>query len=310
MLLNRKVALAAAVGTLTAVLLGGAALAAFAPVTDDLPSVLDGETAAAAPMNSGTDKLKSILDGLVAKGLITVGQADAILAAVKAAEPVRDNGAVKRVFSSLLEESAKYLGLSVGDLKAKLPGTTLNAIAETTTGKSQSGLAVSLENAVNAAIDKALAEAKLTKEQADKAKADAPAQIKRFVEQTYPQARAPKAKAKPTTRDLPKANTRAMKIGEFVGDIYGAGRTYLGLSQADLLKALREGKTLGEVAISVGKNKAELVATITAAANTKIDKAATDGKLTVEQATALKAQVGPAVTALVDAKLPTALKRR
>ena len=308
MLLNRKVALAAAVGTLTAVLLGGAALAAFAPVTDDLPSVIDGETADAAPMNSGTDKLKSILDGLVAKGLITVGQADAILAAVKAAEPVRDNGTVKRVFASLLEESAKYLGLSVGDLKAKLPGTTLNAIAETTAGKSKSGLSVSLENAVNAAIDKALAETKLTKEQADKAKADAPAQIKRFVEQTHPQARAPKAKT--PTRDLPKANARAMKIGEFVGDIYSAGRTYLGLSQADLLKALREGKTLGEVATSVGKNKAELIATITAAANTKIDKAATDGKLTVEQATALKAQVGPAVTKLVDAKVPTALKKR
>ena len=308
MLLNRKVALAAGVGTLTAVLLGGAALAAFAPVTDDVASVIDGARAAAAPANSGTDKLKSILDGLVAKGLITVGQADAILAAVKAAEPVRDNGTVKRVFASLLEESAKYLGLSVGDLKAKLPGTTLKGVAETTAGKSQSGLAVTLQNAVNAAIDKALAEAKLTKEQADKAKADAPAQIKRFVEQTYPQARAPKAK--PTTRDLPKANTRAMKIGEFVGDIYSAGRTYLGLSQADLLKALREGKTLGEVATSVGKNKEELVATIAAAANTKIDKAATDGKLTVEQATALKAQVGPAVTALVDAKLPTALKRR
>jgi hypothetical protein len=308
MLLNRKVALAAGVGTLTAVLLGGAALAAFAPITDDVASVIDGATAAAAPANSGTDKLKSILDGLVTKGLITVGQADAILAAVKAAEPVRDNGTVKRVFASLLEESAKYLGLSVGDLKAKLPGTTLKGVAETTAGKSQAGLTVTLQNAVNAAIDKALAEAKLTKEQADKAKADAPAQIKRFVEQTYPQPRAPKTK--PTTRDLPKANTRAMKIGEFVGDISTAGRTYLGLSQADLLKALREGKTLGEVATSVGKNKADLVAAIIAAANTKIDKAATDGKLTAEQATALKAQVGPAVTALVDAKLPTALKRR
>lgn len=308
MLLNRKVALAAGVGILTAALLGGAALAAFAPVTDDLPSVLDGETAAAAPANSGTDKLKTILDGLVAKGLITVGQADTILAAVKAAEPVRDNGTVKRIFANLLEESAKYLGLSVGDLKAKLPGTSLNAIAETTAGKSQAGLAVTLQNAVNAAIDRALAEAKLTQEQADKAKADAPAQIRRFVEQTHPQARAPKPKT--TTRDLPKANARAMKIGEFVGDVYSAGRTYLGLSQENLLRALREGKTLGEIATSVGKNKAELVSTITAAANTKIDKAATDGKLTAEQATALKVQVGPAVTALVDAKLPTALKRR
>lgn len=305
MFLNKKVALAAGVGTLTAVLLGGAALAAFAPVTENVPSVLEGEMGTAAPANSGNDKLKSILDGMVAKGLITVGQADAILAAVKAAEPVRDNGTVKRVFASLLEETAKYLGLTVGELKAKLPGTTLNQVAETTAGKTQAGLAATLQNAVNAAIDKALAEAKITKELADKAKADAPAQIKKFVEQTHPQARAPKA-----TRELPKANTRAMKVTEFIGDIYSAGRTYLGLSQADLLKALREGKTLGEVATSVGKNKADLVATITATANTKIDKAATDGKLTAEQATALKAQVRPAVAALVDTKLPTALKKR
>ncbi len=307
MLLNRKVALAAGVGTLTAVLLGGAALAAFAPVTENLPSVLEGEIGTAAPANSGTDKLKTILDGLVAKGLITVGQADAILAAVKAAEPVRDNGAVKRIFASLMEESAKYLGLTVGELKAKLSGTTLKGVAETTAGKTQAGLSATLQNAVNAATDKALGEAKITKEQADKAKAEAPAQIKKFVEQTHPQARSTKPKT--STGDLPKTNTRAMKVTEFVGDIYSAGRAYLGLSQADLLTALREGKTLGEVATSVGKNKADLVATITAAANTKIDKAATDGKLTAEQATALKAQVGPAVTALVDAKLP-ALKRR
>jgi polyhydroxyalkanoate synthesis regulator phasin len=306
MLLNKKLALAAGVGTLTAVLLGGAALAAFAPMTADAPSAVEAEIGAAAPANSGTDKLKSILDGLVAKGLITVGQSDAILAAVKAAEPARDNGTVKRIYASLLDESAKYLGLTVAELKAKLPGTTLGAIADATSGKTQSGLAVTLQNAVNAAIDKALAEAKITKEQADKGKAESPAQIKRFVEQAHPQARAPKTSA----RDLPKANVRAMKVTEFVGDIYSAGRAYLGLTQADLLKALREGKTLGEIATSVGKNKADLVATITAAANTKIDKAATDGKLTAEQATALKAQVGPAVTKLVDAKVPAALKKR
>jgi polyhydroxyalkanoate synthesis regulator phasin len=306
MLLNRKVALAAGVGTLTAVLLGGAALAAFAPVAENAPSVIEDEMGAAAPANSGTDKLRSILDGLVAKGLITAGQADAIVAAVKSAEPVRDNGTVKRIYASLLEETAKYLGLTVAELKAKLPGTTLSQVAGTTAGKTASGLAAALQNAVNAAIDQATAEAKITKEQADKAKAESPAEIKRFVEQTYPLARAPKTPG----RDLPKANVRAMKVTEFIGDIYSAGLSYLGISRADLLTALREGKTLGEVATSVGKNRGDLIATITAAANTKIDKAATDGKLTAEQATALKAQVGPAVTKLVDAKVPAAIKKR
>jgi polyhydroxyalkanoate synthesis regulator phasin len=294
---NHKILLAAGVGTLTAVLLGGAALATFAPMTYDSPSQIDGDSATAAD-NSGSDKLKSILDGLVVKGLITQAQEDAILAAVKTAAPVREGTTVRSILAGLFNESAKYLSLTPADLKTKLPGTSLGALADKTTGKSQSGLVTTLQTGVNTAIDKALADAKLTKDQADKAKADAPAQIKKFVEQTYPQPRAP------------KTTTRETKVTEFIGDIYTAARDYLGLSQADLLKALREGKTLGEIAPTIaGKNKVDLVAKITAAANAKIDKAVTDGKLTADQATALKAQVGPAVTALVDRKLPTAIGR-
>jgi polyhydroxyalkanoate synthesis regulator phasin len=294
---NHKILLAAGVGTLTAVLLGGAALATFAPMTYDSPSQIDGDSATVAD-NSGSDKLKSILDGLVVKGLITQAQEDAILAAVKTAAPVREGTTVRSILAGLFNESAKYLSLTPADLKTKLPGTSLGALADKTTGKSQSGLVTTLQTGVNTAIDKALADAKLTKDQADKAKADAPAQIKKFVEQTYPQPRAP------------KTTTRETKVTEFIGDIYTAARDYLGLSQPDLLKALREGKTLGEIAPTIaGKNKVDLVAKITAAANAKIDKAVTDGKLTADQATALKAQVGPAVTALVDRKLPTAIGR-
>jgi polyhydroxyalkanoate synthesis regulator phasin len=291
------VALAAGVGTVTAVMLGGAAFAAFAPMTYDVPSLVDGEMGTAAPANSGTDSLKSILDGLVAKGLITQTQEDAILAAVKAAAPVRDTATVKRIFASLFDDSAKYLGVGVADLKKALPGTNLGAIADKTTGKSQAGLVATLQNAVNTAIDKAVADTKLTKDQADKGKAEAPAQIKKFVEQNYPQPRAP------------KTSTRVQTVTEFIGDIYGAARDYLGLSQADLLKALREGKTLGDLATVPGKNKQDLVAKISAAAIAKIDKAATDGKLTADQATTLKSQVGPAVNALVDRKLPTAVNK-
>jgi polyhydroxyalkanoate synthesis regulator phasin len=293
--LNHKVLLAAGIGTLTAVLLGGAALATFAPMTYDSPSQIGGDSETATE-NSGTDKLKSILDGLVGKGVITQAQADAILAALKTAAPAHDGATVRGIFANLFNESAKYLSLTPADLKTKLPGTSLGALADKTTGKSQSGLVTTLQTVVNAAIDKALADTKLTSDQATKAKADAPANIKKFVEHTYSQPRAP------------KTTTRETRVTEFIGDIYGAARDYLGLSQADLLKALREGKTLGEIAPTIaGKNKGDLVAKITATANAKIDKAVTDGKLTAEQATALKAQVGPAVAALVDRKLPTAI---
>lgn len=297
---SKKVLLAAGAGALTAALLGGAALAAFAPVAHDPVSDALAQLGTLAPSNSGgPDKLKAILGALAAKGLITTAQVDAILAAVRDAEPARGAGEIKRILANLLEGSAKYLGLTNADLKTRLPGTSLGAIADTTPGKSRAGLVADLQNAVNAAIDKALAANGITKDQSDKAKADAPGQIARFVDHVHAQ------------RPAPKTKTRALRVTEFVGDVFGAARDYLGIAQADLTKALREGKSLADIAnTTAGKSKDGLVAQLTTAANAKIDKAKTDGKITAEAATALKAQVGSAVTALVDRNGPTAIFKR
>jgi len=295
---SKKLLVAAGAGALTAALLGGAALAAFAPVAYDPVSEVEAQLGNAAPTNSGTDKLKAILDALAAKGVITAAQVDAIVAAVRDSETKGNGGEVKRILGGLFEESAKYLGLTMADLKTKLPGTSLGAIADKTAGKSRAGLVADLQNTANAAIDKALAANKITKEQSDKAKAEAPGQIAKFVDHVYEQR-------------TPKTTTRALKVSEFVGDVFGAARDYLGITQADLTKALREGKSLGDIAnATAGKSKDGLVAQLTAAANAKIDKAKTDGKITADQATAFKAQVGAAVTALVDRKGPTAIFKR
>jgi hypothetical protein len=295
---SKKLLVAAGAGALTAALLGGAALAAFAPVTYDPVSEVEAQLGNAAPANSGTDKLKAILDALAAKGVITAAQVDAILAAVRDAETKGNGGEVKRILGGLLEESGRYLGLTMADLKTKLPGTSLGAIADKTAGKSRAGLVADLQNTVNAAIDKALAANKITKEQSDKAKAEAPGQIAKFVDHVYEQR-------------TPKTTTRTLKVTEFVGDVFGVARDYLGITQVDLTKALREGKSLGDIAnATAGKSKDGLVAQLTAAANAKIDKAKTDGKITADQAAAFKAQVGAAVTALVDRKGPTAIFKR
>ena len=295
---SKKLLVAAGAGALTAALLGGAALAAFAPVAYDPVSEVEAQLGNAAPTNSGTDKLKAILDALAAKGVITAAQVDAIVAAVRDSETKGNGGEVKRILGGLFEESAKYLGLTMADLKTKLPGTSLGAIADKTAGKSRAGLVADLQNTANAAIDKALAANKITKEQSDKAKAEAPGQIAKFVDHVYEQR-------------TPKTTTRALRVTEFVGDVFGAARDYLGITQADLTKALREGKSLGDIAnATAGKSKDGLVAQLTAAANAKIDKAKTDGKITADQATAIKAQVGAAVTALIDRKGPTAIFKR
>lgn len=294
---GKKVLLAAGAAALTAALLGGAALAALAPVTYEPVGEVAAQLGNLAPADNGTDKLKAILDALVAKGVITAAQVDAIVAAVRDAGARRGPGEIKRVFANLLEDSAKYLGLTSADLRTKLPGTSLAALADKTAGKSRGALAAALQSSTNARIDKALAANTITKDQADKAKVDAPGHIAKFVDHVYEQ-RAPKT-------------ARPLKVTEFVGEVFSAGRDYLGLSQADLAKALRDGKSLGEIASTTpGKSKDGLIGQITTAANAKIDKAVTDGKITADQATALRAQLGAAVTALVDRKGPTAIFKR
>jgi hypothetical protein len=296
---SKKVLLAAGAGALTAALLGGAALAAFAPASYDPVTRVEAEIGTAAPANSGTDKLKAVLDALAAKGVITAAQVDAIIAALADAEPKRDAGAIKRIYANFLEESARYLGLTIADLKTKLPGTSLGAIADSTAGKSRAGLVAELLTRVNAAIDRSLAASSITKEQADKARAEAPGHIAKLVDNVYER------------RPAPKTTTRAPKVAAFVGDVFAAGRDYLGLSRTDLVKALGEGKSLADIANATpGKSRDGLVTQLTAAANVKIDQAATGGKISAEQAAALKAQIGTAVTALVDRKGPTASFKR
>ena len=64
--------------------------------------------AAAAP-KPGNDKLKGILDALVAKGVITHAQEDAILGAIKNDKNGED--LLRRVFAGLFDQSATYLGM-------------------------------------------------------------------------------------------------------------------------------------------------------------------------------------------------------
>ena len=278
-------------------LLGGAALAAFAPApTEDLAMVPDhaGQATAAQPKpGAPADKLKAILDGLVTKGVITQAQEDNILAALKdAATDERKEDLTKRVFADLFAQSATYLGMTQGDLKTKLPGTSLGAIADTTTGKTRTGLVAYLNKAVGDAIAKLLADAKITKEQADKATADAPAQVAKFVDNKYPE-----RKPQPV---------RGPKAAAFIAEANTVVRAYLGLADADLNAQLRAGKSLGEIATATaGKSRDGLVAALTQDANTRLDKAKADGTITADQLLQLQSDVSKAINDLVDRKAKT-----
>lgn len=283
----RKAAVVAVTAVFGTGLLGGAALAAFAPTTDHTFSVEQASSSGGLTEAPRADGLKAVLDGLVAKNVITQAQADAILAAVKDAHADRD-AVLRRIVGGLLQESASYLGIPPKDLRARLAGTSLGAIADKTSGKSRDGLVADLTSFANGAVDKAVADGKLTQDQATKLKATLPERIGKLVDRTWP-ARQPRT-----------------EIRAFIGDAMKDARDYLGLSQKDIASQLHAGKSLGDIAEASGKSRDGLIGAIMDDANAKIAKAVSDGKLTPAQADQLKTTVRNAVTRLVDHRRSTA----
>jgi len=290
--LRQKLMVAAAVGVGSVGLFGAAALGAFGP---DASSGVVSAIAPAASSVLGEDKagdrLKQLLDGLVQKGVITAQQEDAILAAAKDATTAKVR--TGKVVRDLLGESATYLGLAPKDLLVKLPGTSLGKIADSTPNKSKAGLVTTLSTAANADITKALSDKKITDAQAKTLRDGLAAEINTFVDRTWP--------TKPAA--APRAALPNVKA--FLGDMLQTARDYLGgVTLKDVTSAMRSGKSLGDIANDKGKSRDGLVAALTTAANTRIDKAVADNKLTADQAATLKTKVAAEIARFVDRKAP------
>ena len=84
---RNKWPLAIAAGAFTTALVGGVALAGFQPFASSDGSTVGEPTSALAEHDRPKNGLKAVLDGLVAKNTISQAQEDAILQALKAAQP-------------------------------------------------------------------------------------------------------------------------------------------------------------------------------------------------------------------------------
>jgi len=183
--MRQRVMLAVAVGVGSVGLFGAAALGAFgAGTSSSLVSAVAPAASSLMGEDKAGDRLKHLLDGLVQKGVITQQQEDAIIEAAKDATTAKVRTA--KVVRDLLGESASYLGVTHKDLVAKLPGTSLGKIADATPNKSRAGLVAALTTAANADIDKALADKKITDDQAKKLRDGLAAEITKFVDRTWP----------------------------------------------------------------------------------------------------------------------------
>jgi polyhydroxyalkanoate synthesis regulator phasin len=194
---RNKWPLAIAAGAFTTALVGGVALAGLqlplgdAPIAATVPAVTD----TAATRESSKNKLKDILDGLVAKGTITQAQADAILKAVRDAEPtpkprpVRPAGpSVMSFVGELSKAASDYLGMDQTALLTQLrAGKSVADIANglSAQGKSAAGLIDTLTKTANDKVDQAVAAKKLTAEQAATLKPRIAAEITTFVNRSF-----------------------------------------------------------------------------------------------------------------------------
>lgn len=292
-----KLAASAVAGVLSLTVTGAAALAAFQPVAPAVPAAaVVAETPSAETSDERKkpgEALEAILDRLVQNGTITAAQKEAILKALKEATDRDHDGArfLKQIFEAFMRSSVAYLGLPAEQVTQQLrEGKSLGQIADATAGKSREGLITHLLAEATAAIDKAVADGKVTQEQADRAKATLRENIVKFVDKVY--------EKRP---DRPKVTPKDYL--KFMGDLMKAAIEYFGVERGEIQRQLAQGKSLGEIADATpGKSKAGLIQAVTAAANANIDAAVANGKLTAEQGAEAKTKVAESVTRLVDAK--------
>jgi polyhydroxyalkanoate synthesis regulator phasin len=178
---------------------------------------------------------------------------------------------------------------AVGASRILTPGEESKAViddAAAQLGVTPAELSDALKKALKNRIDEAVAEGRLTEEQANRLE-------ERLDANEYP--------------FLAGFGLRGHRHGDF-GHRRGFARletaaSHLGMSQEELREELREGKTLAEIAREQGKTAAGLVQLLVAVQTKRIDEAVDDGRITEEQATELKEGLDERMHALVDGEL-------
>ncbi|MFZ4515355.1 MAG: hypothetical protein ACOYN3_03515 [Acidimicrobiia bacterium] len=188
--------------------------------------------------------------------------------------------------ADLAAAAATALGMTTDELKDALKGgQTIEQIAQSK-GVSIDTVKQALTDAVNAAIDKAVTDGKLTADQATKAKEKTAERVSNFVE--YGPKRGG-GRGGPGGAGLNK-----------LADPFKVAADTLGMTEDELKTALQGGKTIAQVAQEKGKTADAVVTALVDAANKAIDQAVTDGKLTADQATQAKAKAAERAADIVN----------
>jgi len=189
-------------------------------------------------------------------------------------------GAKNARHGAILSAVTSYLGLSAQQLRADLAaGKTLAQIA-TAQGKTVGGLEQTIETAVKARLDKAVAAGVITGAQEQKLLSGLQSRLDALVNRVHPVA--------------------ALRHGFRARALVRVAAGYLGLTPQQLRSDLVAGKTLAQVASEQGKTVAGLEQAITSAVKARLDKAVTAGRISAQTEQKLLARLQSRLGELVD----------
>lgn len=319
--MNRTRSLVAVALALTMVAGGGAALAATGssnPASDFLGDVAD-------RLGIGRDKLESAIEdatiarieAAVAAGDLSKEEGERLKERVRSGEgpvfpptfraPGFGDGPLEGprmlapgfLGADLLGAAADYLGKTKAEVREALgDGKSLGEIAEDE-GKSVDGLKEALRSAVREDADEAVEDGDLTREEADRVVE----KLSRLVDELVEKGGFPllgPGLARPGFGPGLLGPPKPLH-GFLPGiDVMDRAADYLGMDGDDLREALRDGKSLAEIAKDKGKSVDGLKRALRDAIRADADQAVEDGDLTREEADRFAEKLGNAVDDLVE----------
>ena len=264
---------------------------------------LMGGTALARPGSQHvTDQLSSALNGLVGDGVIDEGQAQAVIEATAPLFERLDAAAHNRqqrpgtTPQQIIGAVAEQLGIELQELLQQLrEGQTLADII-VAQGSSVEAVIEALSVQLQSNLDQAVADGKITTEQAEQLLASFQTRATNLIENA--DLTKVLRQGAGNKRDQRGHNGAPKNLGP--RQVIGGLATVLGIEPQELLQQLREGQTLADIIVAQGSSVEAVIEALSVQLQSNLDQAVADGKITTEQAEQLLASFQTRATNLIE----------
>jgi transposase-like protein len=218
--------------------------------------------------------MKKLVAGLSVAGLLVAGTASAAVAAGPGGQGGRGHGGARVAGQT----AAATIGVSPEELRNQVRSGKTVAQVSTEHGVDPANVVNAIVAALTQQIDQKAAAGTVDAARAEQAKQKVPELANRFVNNTKPQRR----------------GHRVLK------DAVQAAAKEIGVSENDLKQALKDGKSIAQVAKEHDKSAGDVVDAIVKKATSAIDQAVKDGKLDSEKADEIKQKLPDRAKQLVN----------